>query len=453
MRLVLLLLAGCLPELAGCLPDGVDDAVVMRGRHVTVYADPAIPVCEDALAAADRFVEDTATVLGVSPPAIDYYLFDGPTNCGTGQYATASCEIAGNVYANAWIHFHELAHAVDRSHPPALFVEGLAEALSIPSDAARRNLDLAHRATAQLPLESTEFRAGPPDQNYRVAGDFVRYLLERYGGPRYRAFARAVLSLADQITIRSAFERAYERPLDEVIAEWRLADPGGSALVVPVDLVECHDPIPPIGVETWAVDEVVPNACASGVTRHGTSYVQHTRRYGFEVTEPGLFMIHVAGTTEHRGIVRSCTDGELHEYATSVAASRASSRFLTVPLRRGRHAIEMVEGVTAWRVERLGDVGKTCETAPTFTAPTSAPWRLEFQGRSGAWIRIAHDDARTLSVSTTSPAYVCTGECADQRCRPLTGRRPVESNVGPIYVRLPESEADAQSVTVEVTDP
>src|SRR5689334_17771407 len=94
---------------AGCIA-GPEDPVVIRGRHLVVYADPAIPVCAEAVAEADRYVEDLAAFLDVSPPAIDYYLYDGSTGCGITQHPFASCEFNGSVYANAWIHYHEIAH-------------------------------------------------------------------------------------------------------------------------------------------------------------------------------------------------------------------------------------------------------------------------------------------------------------------------------------------------------
>jgi hypothetical protein len=438
VRLALCLLAGCLPEL--------DDAVVVRGRHVTVYADPAIPVCERAVADADRFIEDSSAMLGIPPRPIDYYLFDGPTHCGLGRTTNVSCVINGTVYANVWIHFHELVHAVDDTYPPALFVEGFAEALSIPSEAARR--DAAPRANARLDLETTAFRAGPPAENYRVAGDFVRYLLEQFGAVRYRAFASSLLSLSDLITIRRVFEQVYGVSLADVIARWRVTDPGSSTLIVPVDVTECHDPISPVGPETWAIEDIVPDACTSGRTANGTPYVQPHRRYGFEVTEPGLFAIHVAGG-EGGSAVRSCVDHTVHEHASSAD----SMRFLTLPLHAGRHAIELGEEVQAWRVARLGEVGETCETAPTFTAPASDVWQLEFRGRPTTWIRIAYDGARAFSVSATvhSPVFVCTGECDDQRCRPLQSRAALEPRPGPLYIKL-AGHADWQSVTIATSD-
>jgi hypothetical protein len=411
-----------------------------------VHADPAIPVCERAVADADRFVEDAAAMLGNSPRPIDYYLFDGPTQCGIGRATNVSCVINGTVYANVWIHFHELVHAVDDTYPPALFVEGLAEALSIPSDIARR--DVTPRASARVNLEATAFRAGSPQENYRVAGDFVRYLLEQFGAVRYRSFASSLLSLSDQITIRRVFEQVYGVSLDDVIERWRITDPASSTLIVPVDFVECHDPIRPVGPETWGIDEMVPDGCVSGSTANGTPYTQPYRRYGFEVTEPGLFEIHVAGG-ETGSAVRSCVDHAVHDHVTSAD----SMQFLTVPLHAGRHAIELGEGAKAWRVGRLGKVGETCETAPTFTAPASDVWQLEFRGRPTSWIRIAYDGARAFSISATerSPVFVCTGECDDQRCRPLQSRSALEPRPGPLYIKL-AGPADWQAVTIATSD-
>jgi hypothetical protein len=434
----LCLLAGCLPEL--------DNAVVVRGRHVNVYADPAIPVCKRAIAIADRYVEDTAALLAIPPPSVDYFLFDGPTNCASGDYTNVSCVIGGDVFANAWVHFHELAHAVDDSFPPALFAEGFAEALSIPSNAAR-SIGVT-RATARLELESTAFRAGDPLTNYRVAGDFVRYLLERFGVIRYRAFARSLLSLSDEITIRRAFERAYRVSLEQVIADWRATDPASSTLVIPADVVECHDPVPPVGFETWGDDDVEPDECTSGVSEHGTVYAQQSRRYGFEVNAPGLFQIQVEGAGAGRGEVRSCVDGAIHGYDMATSATR----FTTLPLRAGRHAIQLVEGARSWRIGRLGGMGETCEDAPTFTAPARDTWQLEFRGHSETWLRIAQPGARELVVAATAPVDVCVGACGDLQCQRITSPSPVSPEAGPLYIRIVAAAPDLKSVFVTSVD-
>jgi hypothetical protein len=431
------LLVNCFPEL--------DDAVITRGRYVNVYADPSIPVCAGAIAIADRFVEDTAAMLGVSPRPIDYYLFDGPTGCGLGQDAWASCAVNGTVYANVWIHFHELVHAVDDSHPPALFVEGLAEALSRPSDDARD--DVNPRATAQINLESSAFRAGDPWENYRVAGDFVRYLVERFGALRYRSFARSLVSLSDSITTRRAFESVYGVSIDDVIAHWRVTDPAASTMTVPVDLVTCDAPIAPIAEDTWAIDDVAPNGCSSGTTTGGTSYFQPARRYGFEVSEPGMFVVNVRANGGQRVLVRSCAPTAAHEYVTPAD----STRFMTLALRAGRHAIELPDGARGWSIARLGTGGATCEAAATFSAPADEAWQLELRARPRTWIRIAYPGTRSLVglARMSPPARACTGSCSALRCRPIIHNAPLDHHPGePLYIEVGAADEALQSVTI-----
>lgn len=427
----------------------LDDAVVTRGRHIVLYSDPAIPVCPESLAVADRFVEDTAAMLGVEPRPIDYYLFDGPTGCGYGQYGTASCAMSGTVYANAWPHYHELVHAVDDSHPPALFIEGLAEALSIPSSDARR--DPPPRQRASLPLESSSFRAGSPYENYRVAGDFIRYLVERFGAVRYRRFARSVASLSDAMTTRRAFDNVFDVALDDVIAAWRVADPAASTVTVPIDLAACADPIAPVGDETWVVDDAPPELCASGITENGTLYAQTSRRYGFEVTEPGLFAVHVIGEGTRRGQVRSCVVGAVYDYDM---LDRAMT-FTTLPLVAGRHAIELVEGASAFRIERIGGVGETCATAPTFTAPTNRAWQLDFRGRPGTWMRIMYAGRHPVIGYTrgTAPGRVCSGGCGARHCRSLAAGTTLEHAAGQaLYVEIGDGYEGTPFVTVRTVD-
>lgn len=443
MRWLLLLLAGCLPKL------DIDDAVVVEGRHVKLYADPAIPVCPGSIAAADRFVEDTAAMLGIDPPAIDYYLFDGPTGCGLGQYAFASCAVNGSVFANHWIHFHELVHAVDDSHPPALFVEGLAEALSLPSGNARE--PAVPRESAVVAIDSSSFRAGDPWQRYSVAGDFVRYIIERFGPAQYRAFARSVSSLADPITIRRQFQATFGVGLDAVIAEWRLADPADTRMIVPVDLASCGDPAAPVGPDRWAGDGLELADCTSGITEHETSYTQPSTRFGFEVTTSGLYEVRVDGDGDgEHGRVWSCEAPSDREYTVS---SARRTRAAILPLAVGRHAIDTVSPASPWSVTRIGAIGSTCETAPTVTAPRGDAWQLEITAPPWTWVRIEHDGLHALRGGGSSAGRVCTGACGALRCESLVSTLPVARHAGEaVLVQLGAADGGFPTATVATVD-
>jgi hypothetical protein len=399
--------------LVGCLPDPTG-GVEVRGRHITVHADPAIPICADAVAVADRYIEDVADLLGVSVQPIDYYLMEGPTGCGYGKYANANCTVDRTVYANTWIHFHELVHAVDDTRPPALFVEGIAEALSTRSSEAR-GTDIS-RADARLDLDSSEFRAGVPAQEYLASGDFVRFVVERFGGQRYRSFALSLTPLDDQLSTRIAFTRAFGVSLESVIADWRVATPAASTMTVPADLIDCHEPMAPVGPETWRVDQVVLDGCQSGTSAIGASYAQQTGRHGFEVTDPGLFIVEASARSDQEGVVLSCPDNVRFKYRTSATVRR----FTTMPLLAGRHAIIVVDGAQAWSVSRIGTLGDTCDTAPVFAAPEAHAWELDTQGRPGTWIRIAYAGRRALySSGTDAGARVCWGACGDLHCQAI----------------------------------
>lgn len=437
--LSLLLFAGCLPELA-------DEAVVVKGKYVTVYATPTIPVCEDAVAVADRFVEDAAAMLGTSPPHIDYYVFDGPTGCGYGKYATASCAKFGTVYANHWIHYHELVHAVDQSHPPALFAEGLAEALSLPSSIAR---DQPLRTDADIELESSAFRTGDVAEHYRVAGDFVRYIVERFGPDKYRELSLAIMSLADEMTIHRTFKQVMGVSLEETIAQFRVTAPGVSRLNVPVDLADCHDPTPPTARDTWVFQDITQNDCTSGMTENGTSYWQHTRRYGFEITNAGMYQIEVSASGDaKRGRMWSCAAGEVYEYASS----RFATHLAVVPLIKGRHSIEALDDATEFRITRLGHIGDKCERATPVTVPTGERWQLEVSGAPQTWVRIDNAGARPLlgTVRTDAPALACTGPCNAQRCQPLGSSVPLVYGPGePLFIQFGGAGQVLQRVVVE----
>jgi hypothetical protein len=424
--------------------------VAMKGRHVTVYADPEIPVCPNAVALADRFVEDVASTLGVSPPAIDYYVMNGPTGCGRGQYAGADCTFGTTVYAKTWIHFHELVHAVDNSHPPALFVEGIAEALSWPSKEARR-LALA-RGQVRLDFDSPTFRAGVPLEEYKIAGDFVRYLVDRFGGVKYRAFAASVLSLADGISMRREFTRVFGATIDDVVADWRVWTPIASTLTVPVDNIDCQDPIAPVAPDTWRVDRVESDGCESGMTPLGARYWQQTGRYGFEVATPGVFLVEAEGDYgNQKGMIRSCAADALYEYRTSGTAKR----FMALPLPAGRHAIDMVDGATSWRVERMAAVGDSCETAPIFRAPERGPWHLDIRGTGSTWLRIAHDGSYELygTGDSATAARACWGSCSNLRCQAIAYGAPIDYPTSqPLYIVLGATSTPSGVVAIKTIE-
>ncbi|HVK85618.1 MAG TPA: hypothetical protein VM513_15970 [Kofleriaceae bacterium] len=440
----LCLLAGCLPKL------DIDDAVVVEGKHITLYADPAIPVCEASMTAADRFVEDTAAMLGIDPPRIDYYLFDGETGCGLGQYAFASCAVNGAVFANHWIHFHELVHAVDDSHPPALFVEGLAEALSLASDDART--PAVPRDAAVVAVDSSSFRAGDPWERYSVAGDFVRYVVERFGPQRYREFARSVSSLADPITIRRQFQAILGAGLDQVIADWRAADPAASRMIVPVDLAACGAPTEPVAPDRWAGDGREFDGCTSGLTANQTTYTQPATRFGFEVTTPGLYELRVDGSGDgEHGRVWSCeSSSSSREYTVS---SARMTRAAIVPLAAGRHAIDTVAPDSPWSVTRIGAIGSTCDSAPTVTAPQRDAWELAITAPPWTWVRIEHDGLHALRGTGSATGRVCTGPCGALRCQPLVSTLPLARHEGePMLVQLGADDGGFATATLSTAD-
>jgi hypothetical protein len=430
--------------LAGCLVEP-DYTIETRGRHVTVHADPAIPVCPQAVAAADRFVEDTAAMLGVSPPSIDYFVFDGPTGCDFGEYTNTSCTVGTTVYANAWIHYHELVHAVDDSLPPALFVEGFAVALSRKSEDARG--DSIARADAALDFGSSLFRAGSPAEEYHVAGDFVRYLVERFGAERYRSFARSLSYLADPITIHRSFAHAFGTSLDDTIASWRATSSAASTLRVPIDDADCQDPVPPLAPGLWEVQDTHANTCLSGTTAAGSVFVQPAGRHGFEVTEPGLHLIEASCDGAAKGKLRSCAAGTEYDLATSAA----SRRFTIANLSAGRHAIDLDGATQAWRVERVGDPATTCEAAAAFTAPEHARWQLDVHGVPGMWIRIAHDGFPLYASSNEdSAARACWGSCSELRCVPIAyGAVLGDVHGEPVYIVFGLTAAATEVVTVK----
>lgn len=121
-------------------------------------------------------------------------------------------------------------------HPPALFNEGLAVAHHVDPTSSdltprwssqsvhtiARNVDQAgNLPPANTLVTSTGFFSFDTNITYPVAGSFVRFLIDRYGLARMKAFVSG--SAFDDSALRTVtrFIGAYGKTVDEMWTEWR----------------------------------------------------------------------------------------------------------------------------------------------------------------------------------------------------------------------------------------
>jgi hypothetical protein len=133
---------------------------------------------------------------------------------------------------------HELVHVYVRhlGRPPAMFEEGLAEALT-----PRGRVFAAPVQSWRDVLDAPPLAGGvPPPIAYLGGAWFVAYLLRHQGAGPFVAFYAALAQHADQTAVAGAFQQIYGAALDDVWQQAQvtdLAEPG-------VPLWECTaDPV------------------------------------------------------------------------------------------------------------------------------------------------------------------------------------------------------------------
>jgi hypothetical protein len=438
--------------LAGCSIPSTDlpGEQVLRGAHVTLHADPQLPICQTAIDDADAYVADTATYLGAAVPAITYVVHDRrDDSCGFGSEYIADCTIAHTIFAYNWISYRELANAVvwDWGHPPALFSEGLGGALAGPPT------NPVDRATADVAAieATTSFFAGTPEQvtsHFDIANDFATFLLQRDGVAKMRALTQQLVYLSDPLTIEQTFDHVYGATLGDAIAAWRTEAPIGGAL--PLDTLACSAPevaADPTG--TFALSEP---ACAGGKTVAGGS-IEQPMRHVIDLPASGLYQIGTATAQFATTEIASCNGTEPMPPAEYVGKSYLddSNQSLLLALDAGPHALRFdmfaypIEGVDlgtwSWTVTPVGPQSATCASAPPLSiAPGS---RVLFESsparwpRAGAtaetWLRVDPGSAQqvvidcflTSAFCAAGTVQLCTKSCGpSMRCQPATEWTP-----------------------------
>lgn len=163
------------------------------GAHVQIAADPGLAMCGDGLGHMDRFVELLAEELGRAAPTgheriTFYYLregdFAGRTIC---TRELGGCAVGGDVFMTMMPADHELVHALtwEDGVSAVFLLEGLAfayEGLEVDFEYADQELYLTDRIS-----DAIEAREGGwlPGDHYPLAGAFVAFLIERYGGAAF----------------------------------------------------------------------------------------------------------------------------------------------------------------------------------------------------------------------------------------------------------------------------
>lgn len=267
-------------------PPGDPNAVSLSGQYVTLYYQPGQEPCAGTLAYLDATAAALASYLNLPIAApIPYHYTQDLSVCPSQQ--DLGCAVPHNGVVSCWSRFptttHELVHAVQidgtGDDSPSFLLEGEAVALG-----QNDRPDLTDRGAPDQALLS----ADPIDAaDYGLAGDFVSYLLARFGPAPFEQTLAALRPNATVDEIEATFARQYG---GETMTDLR-ADRAASPVTFywnRLDLNECRTSPPDArlgrpGTITETVD------CASNA--YGAPTLGATRHIAFDIAAEGLYLL------------------------------------------------------------------------------------------------------------------------------------------------------------------
>jgi hypothetical protein len=281
------------------------DAIPLVGQNVTLFYDPGQEPCAGTLPYLDATVAALGQYLNLPIKApIPYYFTQDLSACQSAS--DLGCAIPYKGVVSCWSSqpalTHELVHAVQIDQTgddtPSLLLEGQAvslgqlQYLDTPTDQSAT--DAALLSTNQI---------GRVD--YPLAGDFVSYLLGRFGPGPFEQTIAAIGNLTTVDEIEAAFARSYGGETMADLRADRAASPEtfyGNRL----SFSECMaaTPDPRLG-QPGTVDEAVD--CGSNA--YGVPTGQVTRDVPFDVTAEGLYTLQTTSPASGLVTLASC-DGQ-----------------------------------------------------------------------------------------------------------------------------------------------
>jgi hypothetical protein len=207
------LLPGIVIAIVGCGgsagPPRDPHGIPLPGRNVTLYYDPGQEPCAGTLPYLDASVAAIGSYLGLAIESpIPYYFTQDLRACQSSNDAGCAIPYGGVVscWSSAPDSIHELVHAVQIDQTgddtPSFLLEG--EAVSLGQrDYVSASGDQSAPDVALLSSDQID-RADCP-----LAGDFVSYLLTRFGPAAFERTISAIRPNATVTEIETAFALSY----------------------------------------------------------------------------------------------------------------------------------------------------------------------------------------------------------------------------------------------------
>ncbi len=211
--------------LAGCNDDDpdawLDDyAFVWEGEHVSVYGYDLEPsdACAGSFAALETHTRSVMDLLGVDDSLhYDYRWMSQAAWQGVCPLDAGACNIDGEPRTRTLPDMHEVVHSVAYALPEhgcaSMLEEGLGKYLDGPSyyDAPLTERDIREELGERV--ISQHF--------YARAGQFVSFLLERYGAQRFVELCEALPRGSSLAAWEAASREVLDTSLDALLADYR----------------------------------------------------------------------------------------------------------------------------------------------------------------------------------------------------------------------------------------
>jgi hypothetical protein len=332
--------AGCSSDASPSRPE-----VTLEGTAVRLVYHPDWPPCAGTLKRLDETAQRQSRALGLAVPGKITYRFERrpeDTPCGLGPGGGGCSQGSSTVWATLPELSHEMVHAIVipdmGSFSVSFFDEGLAVALGGP--------DLADTAAYATP-DATLFGAAPLAQNlYATAGDFVSFLLTRYGTDKMRELLPSVKRGTPAADVDAALARVYGKGFRALVDERTSSGLvfGDSRLGVPECGLGLTEPAPPSAIGFHEDVAVTCSADAIGVADPdiGAAW-QYTT---VDVPDDGVYRLSTRATADGSVTFRHCVAGEDVVFDTvpvTAAATPVRGRSVVVhaALRAGRHSFRV----------------------------------------------------------------------------------------------------------------
>jgi hypothetical protein len=385
------------------------NALPLHGQNVTLYYDPGMMPCAGTLPYLDASAAAIASYLDVPPgDPIPYYYTQDLLPCPPDSRGCTVGPPAASI--SCWGKdpnlVHELVHALRwrKAGMSASFLEeGLAVALG--------QLDSVGIANSSASDQDLLTPAQLPTEDFGLAGDFVSYLLTRFGPAPFVTLLESV-GPADPVSrIESAFAGVYGESMTALRAD--RAASAQTFYANRIDLPECQATDPDPGLGTGATVTETVDCAANAVGTVGATYVS------FDIAGDGVYALTVQRDAASGFGLFACGGGAGLWSSDLVAGALAIGY-----LHAGRYFFELDAGTTSPRTFALSvaplalGTWPSCASIAPITVPSGTPSVYLFSMDDGSLeVPFVLQDAATLvgihavANQTENQAQICTGGC------------------------------------------